>query len=218
MSSSLEPTVATKRRRVPIKIIDPTQPATSSSSTVPERATETVVKPALDAPKPATDTLEAVSSRSLKPETPPVPPVLSAAAAALKPEPEASPKTEPTPSLKAPSFKDAKQVRETARPSRVGGGIFRASGKNTIFTMKDGEAAAPRPESAPSVEAEKSEPSIAAQSQAPVNKAREMSTTPAPVKAAPPVIVKAPANLFDFNKAWTNARSTDEKWQLMNVS
>lgn len=217
MGSSLEPNVAPKRRRVPIKIIDPSQPAASSSPIIPERAAQVLTKPASVAPKAATDTLEAVSSRSLKDDTPPVPPALSAAAAALKPESVTSPTTEP----KASSFKDAKQVRETTKPSRVGGGIFRASGKNTIFTTKDGEVAASQPASTTPVKTEKSDPSTPAQSQAPANKARETSTTPAPVNTAspaPPVVVKAPATLFDFNKAWTNARSTEEKWQLLNVS
>lgn len=35
------------------------------------------------------------------------------------------------------SFKDAKQLRDTAKPSRAGGGIFRPSGNHTLFARND---------------------------------------------------------------------------------
>lgn len=34
---------------------------------------------------------------------------------------------------------------------------------------------------------------------------------------SPKVVVKAPANLFEFVKAWTSAVNAEEKWQLINV-
>jgi len=42
-----------------------------------------------------------------------------------------------TASTKVQTFKDAKQSRDTAKPSRVGGGIFRSSGNHTIITRNE---------------------------------------------------------------------------------
>ncbi|KAG5726879.1 RNA polymerase II-associated protein 3 [Termitomyces sp. T112] len=112
---------APRRRRVPIKIVepdeDPAQTARSPSAKTEAAATST---------SRDSETLRPVSTRSLRPETsttttPPPPP---------KPE---YPRT----------FKDAKQARESSRPSRVGGGIFRASGESTMFSMRTLPAATP---------------------------------------------------------------------------
>jgi hypothetical protein len=102
------------------------------------------------------------------------------------------------------SFKDAKQARESAKPSRVGGGIFRASGSNTIFTPRDNGnpttlADPPKPDSSTSI------------------RLSAMDDDSNSKKSYMPV-PKAPNTLFDFMKSWGSLRSTEEKWQLINVS
>ncbi|KAK1232172.1 hypothetical protein PQX77_004684 [Marasmius sp. AFHP31] len=148
------------RRRVPITIIE-------SESATPSSSTPTLVsdpKPAPSAPTP--------------PE--PVPTLDSAL-----------PSQEPTPSEPAPAapktFQDAKKARDEAKPPpRVGGGIFRASGKNTIFARGD-----------------------PATQQTPV-------PAPSPTSLSQPITVKSFATLFDFNKAWSSTTSTVDRYQLIN--
>ena len=44
-----------------------------------------------------------------------------------------------------------------------------------------------------------------------------MASPPAAQTTIPQILVKAPANLFEFVKAWTSAVNVEEKWQLINV-
>ncbi|KAF8158543.1 hypothetical protein B0H34DRAFT_709282 [Crassisporium funariophilum] len=199
VQSSLEPNLATKRRRVPIKIVEPPAAATSDDSPIPgpsepvSRA-PVVAIPAATKPAPKADIMEAVSSRSLK---------SSPTAEILSPETKELPAKSVRPlaekvSLpsKPTSFKDAKQARETAKSSRVGGGIFRASGDSTIFTNRDPNTA----------DVPKSTPQAASQ----------------PELSRPPIISdapahKGPATLFDFVKTWGSTISDNERWQLLNT-
>lgn len=121
------------RRRVPIRIVD----GSSSSPVVspPAAPLKSALKSSKlpdSAPGPAGEPgmLRAVSTRSLS----------------SKNVDAAGPSTTPPP---APSFKEAKEARENFRPSRVGGGIFRPSGQNTIFKTRGGDDDAPTTESAP---------------------------------------------------------------------
>lgn len=218
MQASLDPSSANKRRRVPIKIIEPPSVAASAtSSAVPapgpskpqespvvESSSHAVQPPSLNA---RTDTLEPISSRSLK-----LPATDTSARSSKvslttteKDLPDDSPsrgKPLPTSTLGPPangaskpnSFKDAKQARENVKSSRVGGGIFRASGSNTVFT--------PRDNGNPTLaDLPKSDSSMSTQN--------DDSTVPAP---------KVPNTLFDFVKSWSSLRSTEGRWQLINVS
>ena len=44
-----------------------------------------------------------------------------------------------------------------------------------------------------------------------------MASPPAAQTTIPQIVVKAPANLFEFVKAWTSAVNAEKKWQLINV-
>jgi len=236
MHSSLDSSLVTKRRRVPIKIIEPPSAAASTTSSVvpvpgPSKSQEPLVSESSSravphtSANPKTDTLEPVFSRSLK---------LSATDASSKnskaslvtdndknppskaktspftdsqvpspPSPTPPPEKSTNGAVRPNSFKDAKQARESAKPSRVGGGIFRASGSNTIFTPRENGdiifTDPPKPDSSTS--------SLSTGLSA--NDDSKSSYTPVP---------KAPITLFDFVKSWGSLRSTEEKWQFINVS
>jgi hypothetical protein len=246
MQASIDSTLNAKRRRVPIKIIDASgavvgtsaQDATSVASTStksPQPAATSDTKP-LPAPSPKSDILEPISSRSLKPPlpspvtapaTPPVPPAFAAAAAALQPEvhetlkgKEKAKETEKGIPTNA-SFQQAKQARDTARPSRAGGGIFRSSGQSTIFASRGGEEDATAKSR---VEEVQETPEVEMKSPSPAH-APEVVSQPATVPSvselaatiASLTLPKAPTTYFDFNRAWHSSRSPEEKWALINV-
>lgn len=99
-----------KRRRVPIEIVDNDDdiPPTSSKSTLPLKS---VMKKDFEPPPTS------------KPK--PVPGPVSRVV--LSPTSDSAPTPTPT-----ASFTAAKSARESARPSRVGGGIFRPNGAHTV--------------------------------------------------------------------------------------
>ncbi|KAI0256991.1 hypothetical protein BJV78DRAFT_1150863 [Lactifluus subvellereus] len=101
-----------KRRRVPITIVDDDDTSSPSFQTISTEPTND-------------DLLSLVSSRVLLSTPPdPKPPAPPGAAAAQKPKPA--------------SFKEAKQVREDKKyAGRVGGGILRMSGNNTVFKTRE---------------------------------------------------------------------------------
>ena len=226
MQVSLESSLATKRRRVPIRIIEP-QSATSSAVPVPSPSkphgslvVESSSRPASSNAR--TDTLEPVSSHSLKlPGTDASSgnsKVSLTTGRDLTDNDKKVPlegRTPPTPTLPSPanstsgaskpnSFKDAKQARESAKPSRVGGGIFRASGSNTVFTPRDNG----NPTLADPPKSDSSTSSFSMRLST-----KDDSNSKTPYMPVP----KAPNTLFDFVKSWGSLRSTEEKWQLINV-
>ena len=217
MQASLESSSAIKRRRVPIKIIEPPSAATSSTVPVPSPS-----KPLSSNAR--TDTLEPVSSQSLKLPATDTPSGNSKVSSTTGKDftdndqkVTFESRTPPTPTLpssanstsspsKPTSFKDAKQARESAKPSRVGGGIYRASGSNTVITPRDNgiPILADPPKSDSSTSSFSIRPSSAKD-----DSNSKTSYVPVP---------KAPNTLFDFVKSWSSLRSTEEKWQLINVS
>ena len=229
MQATLDSSLANKRRRVPIKIIEPPSAValtTSSAVPVPGPSKSQESRVLESSPRAApyalsnsrTNTLEPISSRSIM--LPEVdisskngPASLTTEKGLIDENPQSEVKstnsqiqpsapTLPPPSnstngaFKPNTFQDAKQARESAKPSRVGGGIFRASGNNTIFTPRENGDCTfenhPKSESSQSI-------GLSAKS----------DYNPVP---------KAPNTLFDFVKSWGSLRSTDEKWQLINVS
>jgi len=120
VQSSLEPATETKRRRVPIKIIDSSGNVvqTSAGGTTSSASTQ---KESLDVRRPI-ETLEAVSSRSLK--------------STVNSEEPSKTQT----NSKTSSFSETKAARDNVRPSRVGGGIFKSSGESTIFSNRERHA------------------------------------------------------------------------------
>jgi hypothetical protein len=165
--------VSPKRRRVPIKIVYPD--AAEPKPTVEPH------DPALE-----NDTLKPISSRSLKPSpastvpSPPTPtPVVSSTSKAEQ------------------TFKDAKNARDSTRPSRVGGGIFLASGDSKIFPTRGGSAAVAESKSMPRSDDGSSG-----------------STS------APSFLSKADRPLtswYDFSRAWGTLLTTEERWSLFSV-
>jgi hypothetical protein len=199
---------------VPIKIVDPSG---NTSAELPEdrspvAATTPLVKskPVEIPTKPISqpDTLEPVSTRFLNPasttvggssSSEPTEPNLTTS----PPQPSIS--TTKLSNLKSENFKDAKQARETVRPSRVGGGIFRATGQNTIFPTRE----LPAPENSVEPELQTASPSSPSSQVVPP---LEEEVTPLGGTHKPP------PTLFDFSKSWWTLTSPEKRWKLITVS
>ena len=103
----------------------------------------------------------------------------------------------PKPEL-ASSFKEAKQVREEKKAGRVGGGIFRVSGNDTVFKTRQVHASKdPAHPPAP----------------APVTAMRSSGSGSTSVSSVPP------RTLFEFTRAWDSIPVSDtaSRWSLLNV-
>ncbi|KJA24380.1 hypothetical protein HYPSUDRAFT_65593 [Hypholoma sublateritium FD-334 SS-4] len=246
---SADSATAPRRRRVPIKIIDPSSPVASSSATEtaagPSMASGTSVASSATATRsvsvpaaaptlkststPNLGTLEAVSSRSLKPaattaatpETPiraPIPPALASVAATLQSPPEAVQETDrdnakgKARAVPAETFAQAKQARASAKPSRVGGGIFRSSGESTIFAPRGAGTTGTTSvvEEVPPVPVSASPHSSPPPSPTP----DQAATVPAKVNFA---AVTAPTTLFDLNRMWNAHKTPEERWALLTT-
>ncbi|KAG6860751.1 hypothetical protein C0995_007869 [Termitomyces sp. Mi166 len=162
---------APQRRRVPIKIIDSSAaPLSDTAHSAPTTS--------------SSETLRPISTRSLKPET-----------STTRPKSSSSSSAAPTPPPPAPprTFKDAKQARESIKPSRVGGGIFRADGESKVFPMRSGGGS----------------PLTSSSATPPVSK------PPAPVPIVPLVPENPPKTWFDFTRAWDAEPTTTARWGLI---
>ncbi|GAW09897.1 RNA polymerase II-associated protein 3 [Lentinula edodes] len=186
------------RRRVPIKIIesasDETQKATvsvkdsrskiSSSSTHPsEKVITNHASPSHSIP---TDPLAAPKSPEATATITPVPP---------SPQDSSKPKS---------SFQEAKRARneKEGNISRVGGGIFRASGKNTIFTRS-------------TTGGDKNE------QDANPKDTKDAEGSPAPAWGADVHLGTATTTLFEFTRGWSrlSGSSVEEKFRyIMTVA
>ncbi|KAJ3886021.1 hypothetical protein GG344DRAFT_82116 [Lentinula edodes] len=185
------------RRRVPIKIIesasDETQKATvsakdsrsklSSSSTNPsEKVITNHASPSHPTP---TDPLAALKYPEATATITPVPP---------SPQDSSKPKS---------SFQEAKRARneKEGNISRVGGGIFRASGKNTIFTRSTtgGDGGNKNEKDANSKDTKDAEGS------------------PAPAWGADVHLGTATTTLFEFTRGWSrlSGSSVEEKFRYI---
>ncbi|KAJ7733560.1 hypothetical protein DFH07DRAFT_967957 [Mycena maculata] len=210
---------APKRRRVPITIVEPDgrrYPASdaASGSTSKSAAGSTPKTSAGSTPAPKTAAAEKTtlktkpvvegaemnavpSSPSAPAASKPPPPSTPASSSAqdTPPKPTENPKDPLKP--KPASFKDAK----TARESRVGGGIFRASGESVLFKR---EAAGTGKE-----ETEQAAPSAPAESQ-------PAPAVPEPEEDPEITLVKTvPMTLFEFTRAWERAAGAGEKWAVL---
>ncbi|KAF7303003.1 hypothetical protein MKEN_01263200 [Mycena kentingensis (nom. inval.)] len=169
-----------KRRRVPITIVEADGKRTLVT---PEDAPKPKLAPtaAKSVPEPKDDLMKPVSSR----------PLTTANGA----EPS---KPAPAPKPAASSFKDAKTTRDSAKPSLVGGGIFRASGENTIFTpkVKPAEKQAPQ---ATLPKATPASPPVPAPQSAPTAKFES----------------KTPTSLFEFTRAWEETSDQGARLSLL---
>ncbi|KAG6809839.1 hypothetical protein H0H92_014531 [Tricholoma furcatifolium] len=187
-------TPAPKRRRVPIKIVDP-------ADSVPATVSSPISAPSKPSPSPAivpspvsvnnVDILKPISTRSLNPESPKT--TISPSSSQATPITTTAPAPKPEQSR---TFKEAKQERENFKPSRVGGGIFRANGESTVFPTREIPSASltTRPPPEP---------------------------TPAPRSTGPILPVapeKPPKTLFDFTRNWDVEHSTAARWGLILAS
>ena len=166
-------TAPPKRRRVPITIIDddtPQPPGPPSTSA--------------NALQPTKDLLNPISSRVLSPTTPtptndkPMPTSTSQSPTTQKPTPA--------------SFREAKQARDAKSVGRVGGGIFRMSGNDTVFKTRE----------------------------VPTRPVSDTLQHPASAPtSAPAPATGAPQTLFEFTRAWDRIPSSDTaaRWALLNV-
>ncbi|KAF9027524.1 TPR-like protein [Hymenopellis radicata] len=150
------------RRRIPITIVEPDG---TSSTTVPPtaQAPKAVPKSIL---KKSSPLIEDISDPSPKPS------LVNSTREAEMSEP-ASEKPPPPP----------------AKPVRVGGGIFRANGSQTVFPVRDVK---PSTDPTPS------------------------TSTPQP-KPKAPLVTKMPANLFDLNKIWDLCPTADDRFHLLTT-
>ena len=157
-------------------------PSTSSAAAPPKRRRVPITIVDSDAPantKTTNDLLNPISSRLLS--------------TSLDPKSTAVPTAEAGPTPKPASFKEAKQVRDEKNVGRVGGGIFRVSGNDTVFKTQD----VPVPKD-------------------PVHPPLPAS---APQPTPTPALVPPPRTLFDFTRAWesTPASDTAARWALLDV-
>ncbi|KAJ6520282.1 hypothetical protein C8R45DRAFT_954627 [Mycena sanguinolenta] len=206
---------APKRRRIPITIVEadgrrstptPVDASNAASSSTPKPAPKPTAKPAAESP----DLMKPVSSRSLNAST----------SSNDAPSPTAAPAPKPAaqPVPKPSSFKDAKSARESSKPSRVGGGIFRASGESTIFTRES-----------PPAKQDAAEP-VTKPAVPPAKQEQASSPSPAPLAASnvppPPAVqqsvpqptanIKSPMSLFDFTRAWENTPDSAARFALLS--
>ena len=123
--------------------------------------------------------------------------------------PPKSTSSDPPPSN---TFQKAKQARESQKPSRVGGGIFRASGDNTIFKGST-NASAPTPKSPaePPKPATSSSPS---KSSPPAEPVQSTALEPSQLAETDP----APKTLFDLVRAWHKSNDEAMQYRLIMAS
>jgi hypothetical protein len=122
-------TSAIKRRRVPIQIVEDRD----VSRMLHHHGAELEVEDGEKQPKGLEDhvLLQPISSRVLPRSNEP-------SSSSVKPDQSTIPPLpRQTTSARTECFKDAKQLRDTAKPSRIGGGIFRPSGNHTLFSRND---------------------------------------------------------------------------------
>lgn len=96
-----------------------------------------------------------------------------------------SPETSSRPTA---TFQDAKRTREAVRPTRVGGGIFRASGQSTLFPTRELDVTARTPPAPATGPAEN------------INNA-----------------LKPPVSLYEFNRQWENSSAHGDRYNLLKV-
>ncbi|PFH53281.1 hypothetical protein AMATHDRAFT_45559 [Amanita thiersii Skay4041] len=186
-----------KRRRVPITIVEP-----AALHVFENPSPKTTLPPPTKADS-RSDTLTPISSGPLKGPIPAKPSASATpSASSLSEMPQTSQVASMTSnrSAEANSFQEAKRARDGTKTARVGGGIFRSSGDNTVFPMRE-SAASPlysKIES-PSTNAGFKSRDLAY----PVNVSITNGST------------RSPITMFSFTKAWESNRSTEERWKLI---
>ncbi|KAK0244398.1 hypothetical protein EDD85DRAFT_807910 [Armillaria nabsnona] len=110
-------------------------------------------------------------------------------------QPKQAPKEEHTSSTPQATFKEAKRSRDDVKTTRVGGGIFRSNGSNTIFPTR--EVIVPKSNDT------KATPSHPVEHDVP-------AYTPPKAPSVP-----VPTSLYNLTKAWDVHRSSEERFQII---
>ncbi|KAK0449273.1 hypothetical protein EV421DRAFT_1780951 [Armillaria borealis] len=110
-------------------------------------------------------------------------------------QPKQTPKEEHTSSTPQATFKEAKRSRDDVKTTRVGGGIFRSNGSNTIFPTR--EVTVPKSNDA------KATPSHPVENDVPACTSLKAPSVP------------VPTSLYDLTKAWDVHRSSEERFQII---
>ncbi|KAF8332965.1 hypothetical protein F5887DRAFT_564238 [Amanita rubescens] len=199
-SSSTSTGPPPRRRCVPIQIIEPASERQTTRGHAPDAetklATETkqdsTILVALSKPDVKEDLMTPITSRTLEPSR------------NLK---TVSPSSTVTPKPPA-SFADAKEARESVRTSRVGGGIFRANGRNTVFPANDRTSATspvsvPQPQTTDNGLRTSKSPTRTGLATYPVNIPKNSGAMPSTM------------SMFGFNKTWEANQSVEERWELI---
>jgi len=135
------------------------------------------------------------------------------------------------------SFQKAKQARDASKPSRVGGGIFRASGESVIFResssseSKDAKEKGKVHEDDGNSRASPAPPPTSTLAQAASDIPSPATSASSPIPARVPAPLKppvAPQTLFEFSRMWDNVLSSSkgkgkeevvwDRWGLVCVS
>ncbi|EIN12462.1 hypothetical protein PUNSTDRAFT_141160 [Punctularia strigosozonata HHB-11173 SS5] len=106
-----------------------------------------------------------------------------------------SPISSVPPASTSTSFKQAKEVRDSTKPSRAGGGIFRKSGNHTLVST-DAKIREVKPEPYPSTGA------------SPVSKARLASPSTS-------TSIRSPVSLATFQRSWSAQKTAEDRWALL---
>ncbi|KAJ7687450.1 hypothetical protein B0H17DRAFT_1070256 [Mycena rosella] len=217
---------APKRRRIPITIVEADGRRTTPASVdAPSASSAPKIAPT-PAPKTSAEPnnlMNAVSSRPLNAGAPSTAPTSSITPAPVPPPTDSQPKSKPS------SFKDAKSARDSSKPSRVGGGIFRASGDHTIFPTREAKPPPTTQESSAAKQEPKTGQVVAPPKQGlpppPAPAPAPNSPAPAPVPAqptapknahTPATLLKSPMSLFDFTRAWEGTPAPTERFALLS--
>ncbi|KAK0487272.1 hypothetical protein IW261DRAFT_1446869 [Armillaria novae-zelandiae] len=110
-------------------------------------------------------------------------------------QPRQAPKEEHASSTPQATFKEAKRSRDDVKTSRVGGGIFRSNGSNTIFPTR--EVTIPKSNNTKTTPFHSTEPDV-----------------PTSLLSKAPS-VPMPKSLYDLTKAWDMHRSSAERFQII---
>jgi hypothetical protein len=182
------------RRRIPIQIVEPAARSPYKAHAKPSAGSALPNQP-VSSQQPENDFMKPVSSRSLT----------SASAKQNSESRTIDNNSSPThlPSSPKPStFIDAKQARDSTKPSRAGGGIFRPSGDHTIFDKGEKQSSQPQADHG----ATKPSPPPAADMNGTSQKTNSLSST------------KPPMTLFNFTRSWESLDLVKDKWDLISVS
>ncbi|KXN83111.1 Translocon at the outer membrane of chloroplasts 64, partial [Leucoagaricus sp. SymC.cos] len=242
--ATLHPAPAAKRRRVPIAIVGkpPESPVgESAEQTKSTKASDKAEKSTKFTSPAVIGELKELSSRPLKSSPQPSVPdeskpqsassQISAVATSVTPSTPilsvSTPSTNTTP--KTVSFAEAKQAREV-KTSKVGGGIFRSSGKNTIFpTKSESPPTTQSPPAAPSPFSGKAGVNVPPKvKDIPITALSASSTAQAAEPRAVPngelksginggARPEAPESLFDLVRAWRPMLTSAERWKLLQT-